>query len=487
MARQITKFLSLCAGVAGLSVCGGALSAQAAEPSVYFYPKAAWQISKPAAQQCVLTNEFDNGFVVRLSGSNAGKDNVDYLSIDFIQSVFQDGQAYPVRVSVPGLVSRDIESLAENSRILQIGMRGQADLVNGLESTGTFDMALDSNNFRFYMTGLSEGLKKFKSCTSGLTTRPALVSSPIAQVESPALPEPKYEPMRLNDKPDIVEIKEILPEPAMADIQEVDMSQPPFSGPPVSEQIDLGASKRPDMNTSRPYLDKMRGNEYGEISASSKPLPAMDAPELVEAVKAVPPAPVANKNEMPEPLRASFTHEKIEAKADFTTFEDAAAVQKNEPFSSNYERIETKKKSRRSSASVADCSPVSHGGAMNVKVKELSSRVQELETRNMALKEELEESYKATEGERLAISSDNWNLERATMRFNEAERQIDRLGRQLQRQKAHCAAEKQDLEAMLFDPKLTEQSQLAELSRLEEENIRYKARIKALEAQLGTH
>ena len=110
---------------------------------------------------------------------------------------------------------------------------------------------------------------------------------------------------------------------------------------------------------------------------------------------------------------------------------------------------------------------------------------------------ELKTSLKDSEDERLSVSSDNWNLERATMRYNEAERQIKRLGRQLQAARQQCTSEKQELETMLFDPKVTEQSQLAKLSAMEQElasaqselqgiQRKYEERIRLLEAQLET-
>ncbi len=500
--------------------------ANAAEPSVSFHPKAAWQVSKPAAQRCVLKNEFDNGFIVRISGSNAGQSNVDYLSIDFIQSVFSQGQSYPVRLSVPGLVSKNINALAENSRILQVGVRGHRDVMNALESTGAFDLALDSNNFRFYMTGLSEGLKKFDSCTRGLTGRPALAS--VEALRKAALPAPVYEPMALRRKSNVVPITEILPAAVMANIQEVDLSSPPFAGPKVSSDIDLGTSKRPT-NEGRSYLERMRNNEYGGMNSSSSatvsladdivvssspspspsPPPPPPPPSLarapvsaalprlgqeieVTAARAMPPSsvatplPVASVSQPPKPLRATYNRERIKVQADFAADVDRrAAAAGNEPFAKSYDRISTGKKKASRMASVA--SSYGTGGDtgqyMNEKVSKMSRKLATLEAKNSALEGELKDSYKATEDERLSISSDNWNLERATMRFNEAERQIDKLGRQLQRQRIAHESEKQELEEMLFDPSVTEASQIAELSRMEAENEALKARLRQFEGR----
>jgi len=116
---------------------------------------------------------------------------------------------------------------------------------------------------------------------------------------------------------------------------------------------------------------------------------------------------------------------------------------------------------------------------------ELESKLVMAKRENEALSAELELALRASEKERLEVSSDNWNLEQATMRYNEAERQIASLGQQVQKERAQCAMEKKELEMMLFDPEVTEQAQLAQLAKMEDELEAARAEIKALRMQLG--
>ncbi len=106
---------------------------------------------------------------------------------------------------------------------------------------------------------------------------------------------------------------------------------------------------------------------------------------------------------------------------------------------------------------------------MRKQVLNLQDMVDALKKENLSLNDELKSALKESEDERLSISSENWNLERATMRFNEAERQIKRMGQQLQQERAKHDAEKRELEAMLFDPQVTDAAQLARLASLEEQ------------------
>lgn len=80
------------------------------------------------------------------------------------------------------------------------------------------------------------------------------------------------------------------------------------------------------------------------------------------------------------------------------------------------------------------------------------------------------ESIQNTEGEnRIKLSSNNWDLEQATRRYNEAEREIRRLGLALEQSRAKCEVDKKNLESMLFDPAVAEKEQVARLVDLEEQ------------------
>ena len=128
------------------------------------------------------------------------------------------------------------------------------------------------------------------------------------------------------------------------------------------------------------------------------------------------------------------------------------------------------------------------------KISELESTIQDLKQENNALNEEVRGTVRASEQERVSISSENWNLEKATMRYAEAERQVKRLAEQVQRERAQCNVAKKDLEGQLFDPQITDQQQLARLADLEEklgsaqkelenQRVRYEERIRLLENQ----
>lgn len=65
-------------------------------------------------------------------------------------------------------------------------------------------------------------------------------------------------------------------------------------------------------------------------------------------------------------------------------------------------------------------------------------------------------------------AGDDWTLEQATLRYNEAEREIRRLGGMLEQAQAQCSSEKKQIEYKLFDPAIASQEQISLLNELEQ-------------------
>ncbi len=105
----------------------------------------------------------------------------------------------------------------------------------------------------------------------------------------------------------------------------------------------------------------------------------------------------------------------------------------------------------------------------------LVSKVSSLETQLGNVKRErdsllvkMDDMNRGREDQLIDISSDNWNLEQATRRYNEAEREIQRLGLQLEQERSTCATQKHEIEYMLFDPSIATKEQIARLNKAEE-------------------
>ena len=233
--------------------------------------------------------------------------------------------------------------------------------------------------------------------------------------------------------------------------------------------------------------------DFKPKSASSETLPvasepsaetlietAAIAPPVTAPAPAVAPAPAPINKKTPEMIvrtetermDADFTEVGLEEKKDEYVFH-TKAPESIEPASNSY--------------AAAAHAPEARVPAREIdpelirKISELEASLAVMKKENMALNNELKSSLEAGKTEQVSIASENWNLERASQRYNEAERELKRLGMQLQQERAQCMVQKQELETQLFDPRLTSQEQLAHLAELEQKLMAAEARIRELQ------
>lgn len=103
------------------------------------------------------------------------------------------------------------------------------------------------------------------------------------------------------------------------------------------------------------------------------------------------------------------------------------------------------------------------------RIMELESKLEAATRDNNVLAKQLDSQKLQQEDGRLSLVAGDWNLEQATRRYNEAEREIRRLGLQLEQERTGCNREKAQIEQMLFDPAVADQKQIEKLAELEDE------------------
>ncbi len=87
---------------------------------------------------------------------------------------------------------------------------------------------------------------------------------------------------------------------------------------------------------------------------------------------------------------------------------------------------------------------------------------------NAALYQKMVQTEKELEEVRVTKNdSKNWDVQKATSRYEEAQREIRRLAMHVENSKKQCEIEKAEIEQLLFDPKITEKEQQQKLSALE--------------------
>lgn len=505
-------FLSIL--MAGLIfVCTAPVAAQDNIPT--FHPQYAWTVSDGANGQCVLSTQFNNGFTIQVVQPVAAQ-TPSTFNIDFAQDVFEINQSYDVNLSIPGQAAYDLKARSSNGRALAASLAQAQDMMTALQTANAFDLAVDDNKFRFLANGLADGVERFQGCLTKDKAPESPVKAdeaktPVAKAEKglqkPA--EKPLEPIDLLERPEPVPIQEIIP------------PQPDVQGYEFSDSKDVEAL--PDVSEDRPEMTADKKDYLEKIQSGFEEGQPQNSVALPSA-KPEPPEPIVKKIASTE---IKTTTEKTKVEVDLTQVFDTQQTTGDEPFSKKGVLMKTAKREKKNSTSESsalpsldaksvepvtavpagerikpkpeapyeapyievhndpkpipsDAAPPSHSSD---ELRALRKKVKMLEQQNLMLDTELKQTLKNSEQERVAVASENWNLERATLRYNEAERQIKKLGREIQKQRASCLADKQELEAMLFDPASAGQIQNDELRRIREENEALKARINVLEGR----
>lgn len=117
---------------------------------------------------------------------------------------------------------------------------------------------------------------------------------------------------------------------------------------------------------------------------------------------------------------------------------------------------------------IAETAINAEGRAMKT-ISELEVKLAAAQSDNVKAAKELEDLRRQKEDGRLSMVAGDPSLEGITGRYNEAEREIRRLGQQVEKEKQACSMQKAEIEKMLFDPVLTEAKQIEKLRSLEAE------------------
>jgi len=144
-----------------------------------FTPVSAWDVG--AAQlgsgrgvqsmkmPCVISGEFDNGFIVRFSG---GGGELLAMAIDFRQEVFKQGRKYNAMLSVGDSYVKQVSATAFTPNTLIFNLRPLGDFYNAAKNAKTMEISIDNNAMMFSMAGLAKSYEGLENCYAGGNAEP---------------------------------------------------------------------------------------------------------------------------------------------------------------------------------------------------------------------------------------------------------------------------------------------------------------------------
>lgn len=504
--KRLNSFLALGTAFIALTISSGVIASDT-QDELAFHPAKTWEVGsiKPVSDysgECIIQTEFNNGFLLQINGSSNW---VQQLNLNIRQNAFEIDKSYDVTLNIPGRASETIAGTAYRGNIISVPLKGKKELYKSMREHGVLDLGIEGNDFRFYMTGFNAAAHTFERCMAG--GAPGLVAAknvrdPDAElpleadtseglggivVTSDDLSESEKE-FLLNEslafEEQEVEAKDVPVETIEAEetdkqsLSEIDEEDAVAA---LNESAAKVAMERAGLDVSNDQslpetlaeeIETSAGNPDGDFddteSVAFEPPPS-ELEALVESdpipeesidIDVVEASPVEDNRFPVMPQSDRDVAESLLAQPE-KTLKTSKTITTPE--------VQVVKEFASAEADFSSTTIETADSKALARIVALEKELEAARAENEALNDELQTSLKEGKMEQISVETDNWNLERATMRYNEAERQMKKLGQQLQKERAQHAMEKKELEAMLFDPAVTEQEQLARLSQLERE------------------
>lgn len=451
----------------------------AADPGLSFYPAAGWNVETfdagDGANICSISNEFNNGFIVQFTGTQRGMND---MSVDFRQAVFEENQSYNMAVNIPGYLDTADLGVAYNEQVVGFDLSAHGGLMNALNDAGVLDVHVEGNAFRFFLTGFTNAANRFENCLADAAPAPAMVSAAPSSVAEGFVYSSAEEAQALAAEAPVIDPQDLVQPPAFEGVSDEPVS--------LTSAGDVAADE--SYIVEQGYVDVVEQERYLVQELVNTGDDWRDEPELFT-------------DGAPSELSVDESQYMIAVQPEVTTNPDPdmGAIK----VTTSTATIEKDFSNIGMDASVTPllvekltAAPV-YNDEMQGKITNLEYAVEALKQDKAILEQEIETVQAESAEKRLSITSDNWNLEHATMKFRESERQVERMGRQLRRERTKHASEISRVEGMLFDPEVTNSRQISKLAELEDnldnangklsdQQRRYEARIQILEKQLNT-
>lgn len=212
---------------------------------------------------CVAMTEFDNGFVMRLSG---GDQKMLAMAIDFRQDVFVKGRKYPAMITLGDGYVQQSEATAFAANTLLFNLRNLPDFYAQLAQQNTMGLSIENNNFKFSLGNLSPSLLSLEACFRG-----EVVETPKMDTASADVPQTDAVPYEApnSDLPqsfdDIVQSSGYPKAPSDAPVAPYDMAAYPSAQSPSnspSSRLDGRVSKSMDTEYQEPAPIRSAASPY---------------------------------------------------------------------------------------------------------------------------------------------------------------------------------------------------------------------------------
>lgn len=524
--RNLLLSSVMCGGVVLMSSASWSQIA----PKVTYKPQGDWAVTRMAAKgagkapYCTMARRFGNNVI--LTFARNGNDETS-VAMDFPPKTLAKGQSYYVTLD-PGASEKrafDVTPVSDKAMVIRLGT--DTKFHDALNQSGLLNVDVAGLQFEFTLPDMAKGNQDLSGCVTSIVEPAAGEASPpsskpaaLAQVDAAQADAAPITRRATDDilaapitnKPTAIAPQPIAPQPAAVTPPPAAMAASSSEAESLREENlrlknalererreyedrfmreSSGSSQVSEVMEKLKLLEKENGDLKYQLADARSMAPKAGAVSKADAAAAPSCAPadpkagaeIAALREENARLKADIAAQKtamvqLEMQAGQAKAEGGKAAAEGGLVTRLQARIQelsvqnSKLQSDLMSAqaSAATASAVSADGSISLsQLRSVEAQLQSVEKERDSLRSQIDKMGEGQENNLLKLSGSDWNLEQATRRYNEAEREIRRLGSQLQQARTQCNAEKKEIEYMLFDPEIATQQQISKLMTLETE------------------
>lgn len=480
--------------------------------------KTSWAVSRVASisqgSYCTMAQKYDDATVLTLAKNTKGEYS---LAVDFQEARFKDGEKQKVSLRAQGGAAQTYSVTPQSDKTAVIGIGKDESLVKQLASGEVLSIEISGKTFDYALSQFAAGQSEMGNCIEALagskdkaaelaSSAKTGVSSPDAQVKRQVAvvksPEMNAAAADSVSGPSVEGLLAAKPTPSE---MVAAVSSEATEVIPVAPKVETKASKA----KSEPVIVAAKDDTktMGEISnlkeENARLSRAMDDQRQAlqaqnqqssgqEAAVAELRQKLADQQAQNEKLKTDLSaqssvaaKDKVKSQATSqTTQQTLEALQAENATLKN--QIQIYAKNAAAQPAVAAAAVAESDDKLHLEIRALRTQIEQAQTEKLALQDQLEKARQASDSKQMKVADGNWDLEQATRRYQESQREIQRLGVMLQTKDAQCTTEKKEIEAKLFDPAIAKSSQVAMLNSLEDQVSEKDGKIKALETELAS-
>jgi chromosome segregation ATPase len=501
--------------------------------------KTSWAVSRVASSSlgsyCTMAQKYSDDTVLTLAQNVKGEYS---LALDFKDKKFTEGKKQSVSIAIDGGKAKSFDVVPQTEKTAVIGIGKDADFIQKISGAGKLSVKVGSDTSDFGLSEFKAGQSEMGVCIDALqkpAEKPAAVAedAPAVPLEKAVTSSPKpvihkseiamktAEISNDSNEPSVEGLLAAMPKPS-ADITPLQEQEEIIPVVPVKSKISASTEKAAEKSASlqlevaslreenaklsrslaeqrKSFEDRQSNTDGAALNELKEKLEAAKAENknLNDQLTQMSAKPVSTKDntenlKLTESLKALQQENQtlknqiqIYASAKDSKSVNADALAKLQAENADLKQVIASLKSAPKEATVASASD-DEVNKLRADNRKLNSELDLAKTEKATLQTQAANLQKDLENKQLKMSGGSWDLEQATRRYQESQREIVRLGTLLQTQDVKCANEKKDIEYMLFDPAIATKAQISMLNSMEDQIKDKDEKVKAAEAQLAS-